>query len=73
MQTGHTLTTLARLEARTQAWRSADELTAYLGVPCARVRRAAQVGLIAHLRSIDMWSPDTHIGVRTLPEHATRR
>jgi hypothetical protein len=50
MQAGHPLTTLARLEARTQAWRSASELAAYLGVTLVEVRHVVQVGLVPHRR-----------------------
>ncbi|MBV9894279.1 MAG: hypothetical protein JO020_08920 [Chloroflexi bacterium] len=50
MQNGHPLTSFAQLEWRTQAWRSAQDLAAYVGLPAERVRRAARAGLIPHRR-----------------------
>lgn len=50
MLPGHPLTHLAKTEDLRQAWRTAVELAAYLGVNVATVRRAANTGLIPHRR-----------------------
>jgi hypothetical protein len=50
MQATHALSALARLEEAVQAWRSVEELAAYLNMPGDRVRRAARQGLVPHRR-----------------------
>src|SRR5689334_14701770 len=50
MKQGHVLTTLARVESAAQAWRTAEDLAAYLDVPVEVVRRVVRHGLIPHRR-----------------------
>jgi hypothetical protein len=50
MQQGHTRTNVAILESRRQAWRSCQDLAAYLGVSDDVVRDAVRRGLIPHRR-----------------------